>query len=148
LCILDDPRFSGWQVAGCLPRNGVIVVAVWPPHGAAIAGAEILSALAPLLSLALGRSAGRSRAQSSTGMTVEAAKASFVSLVSHAMRTPLNTLTGFIEIVLDQPVGPLNERQREFLRYARESGQALAQLVEDVTLLGRADEGTLALRRE
>ncbi len=79
---------------------------------------------------------------------MDAAKAGFVSLVSHALRTPLNTLTGFVEIVLDQPVGPLNERQREFLGYARESGQALTQLVEDVTLLSRADEGTLALRYE
>jgi signal transduction histidine kinase len=146
--MLDDPRFSGWRVSGCLPRDGLIVVAVWPPHGNVAASAEILDALAPVLSLALGRGAERSRAQSSRSATADAAKASFVSLVSHALRTPLNTLTGFVEIVLDQPVGPLNERQREFLTYARESGQALTQLVEDVTLLGHADEGSLTLRCE
>jgi signal transduction histidine kinase len=147
-CILDDPRFSGWQVSGCLPRDGLIVVAVWPPHGDAAAGAEILDALAPLVSLALGRGAERSQARSGGGATEDAAKASFVSLVSHALRTPLNTLTGFIEIVMDQPIGPLNARQREFLTYARESGQALTQLVEDVTLLSHADEGSLTLRCE
>jgi signal transduction histidine kinase len=85
---------------------------------------------------------------SGADVRVDAAKAEFVSLVSHALRTPLNTLTGFVEIVLDQLVGPLNERQREFLEYARESGRALTQVIEDVTLLGRADEGTLALRYE
>lgn len=145
-CILDDPRFGSWQIASCLPGDGLIVVALWPPDGDVTAGFQTLNVLAPMLSLALGHGARRSRAQSSSGAAVDAAKAGFVSLVSHALRTPLNTLTGFIEIVLDQPVGPLNERQREFLGYARESGQALTQLVEDVTLLGRADEGTLALR--
>jgi signal transduction histidine kinase len=100
-----------------------------------------------MLLLALGRGTRRVQAQSAHDNAREdAAKAEFISLVSHALRTPLNTLTGFVEIVLDQPVGPLNERQREFLEYARESGQALTQLVEDVTLLSRADEGSLALR--
>ena len=148
-CVLDDPRFGGWQVAGCLSSGELAVVALWPPDGDAVAGAENLAALAPMLSLTLGR--GTRRAQARNGgddPRVDAAKAGFVSLVSHSLRTPLNTLTGFVEIVLDQPVGPLNERQREFLEYARESGRALTQLIEDVTLLSRADEGTLALRYE
>jgi signal transduction histidine kinase len=148
--VLADPHFGGWQIAGCLlggAQAGLVVVAVWPPGGDATAGAEILDALTPMLLLALGRGTRRVQAQSAHDNAREdAAKAEFISLVSHALRTPLNTLTGFVEIVLDQPVGPLNERQREFLEYARESGQALTQLVEDVTLLSRADEGSLALR--
>ncbi|HEY7021109.1 MAG TPA: HAMP domain-containing sensor histidine kinase [Ktedonobacterales bacterium] len=146
-CVLDDPRFGGWQVAGCLPGGELAVVALWPPDGDAAVGAEILAALAPMLSLTLGRGGRREHARNSgDDSRVDAAKTEFVSLVSHALRTPLNTLTGFVEIVLDQPVGPLNDRQREFLGYARESGQALTQLVEDVTLLSRADEGSLMLR--
>jgi signal transduction histidine kinase len=147
-CFLDDPRFGGWQVAGCLSGGELAVVALWPPDADATNGAETLTALAPMLSLALGRETRRGKAQDSGDTQTDAAKADFVSLVSHALRTPLNTLTGFVEIVLDQPVGPLNERQREFLEYARESGQALTHLVEDVTLLSRADEGSLALRYE
>jgi signal transduction histidine kinase len=147
-CVLDDPRLGGWRVIGCLPGGKLAVVALWQPDGDSTGAAETLTTLAPMLSLALGRGARRSRMQNNSGATADAVKAGFVSLVSHALRTPLNTLTGFIEIVLDQPIGPLNERQREFLWYARESGQALTQLVEDVTLLGRADEGSLALRHE
>jgi signal transduction histidine kinase len=128
------------------------VVALWPPDGDAAAGAEILAALAPTLALTLGRGISGIRRvkalDSGAAARVDAAKAEFVSLVSHALRTPLNTLTGFVEIVLDQPVGPLSERQREFLEYARESGRALTQVIEDVTLLSRVDEGTLALRYE
>jgi signal transduction histidine kinase len=149
-CVLDVPRFGGWQVAGCLSGGELAVVALWPPDGDAVAGAEVLTALAPTLALMFGRGISgirRMKAEhSGADARVDAAKAEFVSLVSHALRTPLNTLTGFVEIVLDQPVGPLNERQREFLGYARESGQALTQLVEDVTLLSRSDEGSLMLR--
>jgi signal transduction histidine kinase len=150
-CILDDPRFAGWQMAGCLPggaRAGLVVVAVWPPDVDATPGAATLTALAPLLLLALRGDAGRSRRAKGRDARVDDAKAGFVSLVSHALRTPLNTLTGFVEIVLDQPVGPLNERQREFLSYARLSGQELTALVEDVMLLSRAEEGSLTLRCE
>jgi signal transduction histidine kinase len=123
------------------------VVALWPPDGDVAAGVEVLIALAPMLSLTFGRGTRRAHARNGDDdARVDAAKAGFISLVSHALRTPLNTLTGVVEIVLDQPVGPLNERQREFLEYARESGQALTQLVEDVTLLSRADEDSLMLR--
>jgi signal transduction histidine kinase len=149
-CVLEDTRFGGWQVAGCLPGGAhasLAVVSVWPPDGDAGTGAEILAALEAMLSLALGRGTRRTHAPGASDETPKyAARAGFVSLVSHAMRTPLNTLTGFVEIVLDQPVGPLNERQREFLEYARTSGHALTQVVEDVTLLSHADEGTLTLR--
>jgi signal transduction histidine kinase len=151
-CVLDDPRFGGWQVAGRLLGGELAVVALWPPDGDAAAGAEILAALAPTLALTLGRGISGIRRMkaldSGAAARVDAAKAEFVSLVSHALRTPLNTLTGFVEIVLDQPVGPLSERQREFLEYARESGRALTQVIEDVTLLSRADEGMLVLRYE
>jgi signal transduction histidine kinase len=149
-CVLDVPRFGGWWVAGLLLGRELAVVAVWPPDGDAITGAEILATLAPTLALTFRRGISgikRMKAEDSgADAQVDAAKAEFVSLVSHTLRTPLNTLTGFVEIVLDQPVGPLNERQREFLEYARESGQALTQLVEDVTLLSRADEGSLMPR--
>jgi signal transduction histidine kinase len=145
-CVLSDPRFGGWQVAGCLPGGELAVVALWPPDGDATTGAGMLTMLAPTLLLAVGRGTRRAQAQNGDDPRVDAAKLSFVSLVSHALRTPLNTLTGFVEIVVDQPIGPLNERQREFLEYARESGRALTQLIEDVTLLSRADEGSLTLR--
>jgi signal transduction histidine kinase len=149
-CVLNDPRFGGWQVAGCLPGGELAVVALWPPDGDVAACAEILAALTPMLSLTLGRGMSGIRRMkaldSDADARVDAVKAEFVSLVSHALRTPLNTLTGFVEIVVDQPIGPLNERQREFLEYARESGRALTQLIEDVTLLSRADEGSLTLR--
>jgi two-component system phosphate regulon sensor histidine kinase PhoR len=74
-------------------------------------------------------------------------RANFISMVSHELRTPLNTINGFLEIVLDGQVGPLNERQHEFLEYAHISTQQLATLVEDILFISKADSGQFTLRR-
>ena len=73
-------------------------------------------------------------------------RANFISMVSHELRTPLNSVNGFLEIVLESPVGPLNERQREFLNYARVSTQQLTTLVEDIVFMSKADSGQFTLR--
>lgn len=73
-------------------------------------------------------------------------RANFISMVSHELRTPLNTINGFLEIVLDGQVGPLNERQQEFLEYAHTSTQQLATLVEDILFISKADSGQFTLR--
>jgi PAS domain S-box-containing protein len=73
-------------------------------------------------------------------------RANFISMVSHELRTPLNSINGFLEIVLESPVGPLNERQREFLNYARISTQQLTTLVEDILFISKADSGQFTLR--
>lgn len=73
-------------------------------------------------------------------------RANFISMVSHELRTPLNAINGFLEIVLDGHVGALNERQQEFLSYARTSTQQLTTLVEDILFISRADAGQFTLR--
>lgn len=73
-------------------------------------------------------------------------RANFISMVSHELRTPLNSINGFLEIVLESPVGPLNERQREFLNYAHVSTQQLTTLVEDILFISKADSGQFTLR--
>ncbi len=70
----------------------------------------------------------------------------FISMVSHELRTPINSINGFLEIVLDGHVGPLSERQVEFLNYARSSTQQLMTLVEDILFISRADTGEFKLR--
>jgi two-component system phosphate regulon sensor histidine kinase PhoR len=70
-----------------------------------------------------------------------------ISMISHELRTPLNTINGFLEIVLDGQVGPLNERQEEFLGYAQVGARQLMTLVEDILLISKADAGQFSLRR-
>jgi two-component system phosphate regulon sensor histidine kinase PhoR len=73
-------------------------------------------------------------------------RSNFISMVSHELRTPLNSINGFLEIVAEEQVGPLNERQHEFLGYARQSTLQLTTLVEDILLITKADSGEFKLR--
>lgn len=73
-------------------------------------------------------------------------RANFISMVSHELRTPLHSINGFLDIVLDGQVGPLNLRQEEFLNYARISARQLTTLVEDILFISKADSGQFTLR--
>jgi two-component system phosphate regulon sensor histidine kinase PhoR len=67
-------------------------------------------------------------------------------MVSHELRNPLNSINGFLEIVLEGHVGTLTPRQEEFLDYARMSTHQLMTLVEDILFISRADTGQFKLR--
>jgi two-component system, OmpR family, phosphate regulon sensor histidine kinase PhoR len=57
------------------------------------------------------------------------AKDDFVSSVSHEFRTPLTSILGYVEILLD---GELEERQRETLEIVRRNSERLLTLVSDL----------------
>jgi two-component system phosphate regulon sensor histidine kinase PhoR len=73
-------------------------------------------------------------------------RSNFISMVSHELRNPLNSINGFLEIVLEGHVGTLTTRQEEFLEYARMSTHQLMTLVEDILFISRADTGQFKLR--
>lgn len=56
----------------------------------------------------------------------------FLAKMSHELRTPLNGMLGFTEFVLSEKPGPLNEKQKEYLRDVLNSGRQLLQLINDV----------------
>ncbi len=74
------------------------------------------------------------------------ANSDFISMIAHELRTPLHTVNGFLSIVLEEHVGKLNERQREFLEYAHASADQLITLVNDMIFISRADGGRFRLR--
>lgn len=74
-------------------------------------------------------------------------KANFLSLVTHELRSPLNTINGYLDLTLEGLAGTLNEQQREFLQRARAGSENLYVLIEDLLLASRADAGQLRLNR-
>jgi signal transduction histidine kinase len=56
----------------------------------------------------------------------------FVAAVRHELKTPLNAIRGFTDVLLEEIDGPLNEQQREDVAAIRNAGQYLAELVESV----------------
>lgn len=71
----------------------------------------------------------------------------FLSLVTHELRSPLNSINGYLDLMLEGMAGELSEQQREFLQRARAGSEHLYALLEDLLLAARADAGQLRLKR-
>ncbi len=72
-------------------------------------------------------------------------KSEFVSAVSHDLRSPLTAILGYTELI--GRVGPLNERQQEFIKRVQASVQGITALISDLLDLGRIEAG-LDARKE
>ena len=154
--IAETPALTGRLLS--LPVGNsppwAIVTAWWPldaPHGGQpLPSEELLRELQPSLTVAtmpahLVDGSHREIMPESENRRALAVT-SFISMISHELRTPLNAINGFLEVVLDGQVGPLNPRQEEFLGYVRSSALQLTTLVEDILFITKADTGQFALR--
>lgn len=77
--------------------------------------------------------------------TADRLKSEFIANVSYELRTPLNSIIGFTEILLHQYFGPLNERQLDHAQNVVESSQVLLSLIDDILDLAMIEAGRLAL---
>jgi PAS domain S-box-containing protein len=74
-----------------------------------------------------------------------AAKSEFLSRVSHEMRTPLNAVMGFAQLLQLQQEQPVPAKVGLFATRIHAAGQHLLDLVTDLLDLNRAAQGTLRL---
>jgi signal transduction histidine kinase len=77
------------------------------------------------------------------------AKSEFLAMVSHELKTPLNAIIGFSDILSNQTLGPIGRPQ--YLEYAsdiRDSGQYLLKIINDILDLSRIESGNLTLIEE
>jgi signal transduction histidine kinase len=79
---------------------------------------------------------------------IERLKAHFISMITHELRSPLNTINGYLDLALEGIAGELNQQQREFVQRARAGSEHLYTLIEDLLLISRADAGQLRLNRD
>jgi signal transduction histidine kinase len=70
----------------------------------------------------------------------------FLSHVSYELRTPLTSIIGYSEFMGSDQVGPLNERQGEYLGHIRSSSQDLLAIINDILDLATIDAGALDLK--
>ncbi|MFT4913796.1 MAG: signal transduction histidine kinase/ActR/RegA family two-component response regulator [Brevundimonas sp.] len=68
----------------------------------------------------------------------DAVKTRFLALMSHEMRTPLNSVTGYAEVLARRPA--MEAEARVQLDQIQRSGECLLMLVEDVLEVSRGDE--------
>jgi PAS domain S-box-containing protein len=74
-------------------------------------------------------------------------KSQFLASMSHDLRTPLNSILGFSELLAEQAIGALNEKQARFVEHIRNSGRHLLDLINDVLDLSKIEAGQLQLAR-
>ena len=76
------------------------------------------------------------------------AKARFFSMIAHELRSPLNSINGYLELTMSGAGGELNEQQYEFLQRARMGSESFYTLLENLLLISRTDNGQMRLKRE
>lgn len=76
----------------------------------------------------------------------EGTRRSFVANVSHELKTPMTTIGGFVDGILDGTIPP--ERQSYYLNIVSVEVKRLSRLVQSMLALSRIDSGTMKLNKQ
>jgi signal transduction histidine kinase len=77
--------------------------------------------------------------------TANKAKSAFLAAVSHELKTPLNSIIGFSDVLADGSAGPVTEEQKSYLGILHESGHSLLSLVNNILDLSSMQAGEVEL---
>lgn len=72
---------------------------------------------------------------------LDKSKSDIIGTVSHEMRTPLTSILGFLEIVLDDDAGAVPEETKKMLRVADRNARRLENMVGNMLVLARLESG-------
>jgi PAS domain S-box-containing protein len=76
---------------------------------------------------------------------VERMKSEFVSLVSHEFRTPLTSICGYTEMLLEGDAGELTDEQTDFLKTILRNANNLAETINSLLVVSRLEAGAIKL---
>ena len=72
-------------------------------------------------------------------------KSEFLAHMSHELRSPLNAIIGFSEVLLERMFGELNAKQAEYVEDVLTSGRHLLSLINDILDLSKVEAGRMEL---
>ena len=78
----------------------------------------------------------------------ERLKLDFLANVSYQLRTPMNAIMGFNEILDKEFFGPLNAKQKEYTAGIQEASERLTSLIDDILDLATIEAGYLTLHKD
>ena len=76
----------------------------------------------------------------------ESTRRNFIANVSHELKTPMTTIAGFIDGILDGTIPP--EKQKQYLRIVSTEVKRLSRLVASMLSLSRIDNGELRVKSQ
>lgn len=74
-------------------------------------------------------------------------KSEFISIVSHQLRSPLSNLRWVIELLMSGRLGTIEEPQLEYFRILRENSIRMGELVRDLLIVSRIEQGRLPFQK-
>lgn len=73
------------------------------------------------------------------------ARAKFVSVVTHELRLPLTSIKGYTDLLRQGVVGPVNDKQKDFLNVVRTNVDRMSALISDLSDMSHLQTGRLKL---
>lgn len=80
-----------------------------------------------------------------TAERINRAKSEFLAIMSHELRNPLHTITGFSKALEEGVYGHVTDKQHETLRHIAEAAEHLMQLISDILDMSRIEIGRIEL---
>ncbi len=81
----------------------------------------------------------------STVKAVDQMKNDFISIASHELRTPLGVINSYLNLFLNNQLGPLTDDQRVFIQRIYNSSGDMSALVEDLLNMSRIEDGRIEI---
>jgi len=75
-------------------------------------------------------------------------KNNFVSNISHELRTPMTHVKGYVDLLLANDFGELNNDQREAIEVLKRASERLSRLIDDLILFSTAETSSVQISRQ
>ena len=111
--------------------------------------AAMIAAITNALARAKGEAERLARAADQAKAEAEAAsatKSDFLATLSHEVRTPINALLGYADLLDAGAAGAITDEQRTFVRRLRDTARHLLTVVNEILEIAKADAGRLTLK--
>ncbi|MFH1416632.1 MAG: ATP-binding protein [Elusimicrobiota bacterium] len=79
---------------------------------------------------------------------IEEVRDTFINSITHDLRNPISSMIGTLDIITNGMLGPVNEKQLEFLNNVKRSSKRLERLANDILDAAKVDAGRLELELE
>lgn len=71
-----------------------------------------------------------------------------VSIVAHQLKNPISIIKGYLEVLLSEDLGKINEKQREYLEDSIENVKRMSKTVSYLLDIAKIEEGRYQLKKE